>query len=320
MAGYFANGMTGAPTTVPIGLFAPCSTPRGTRDYVEALGQGAEERGFESVWVAEHVVGFDRPGRREVLAGERGTLDPFVLLSFLAAGTSSIRLGTGVTLISQRQPLFLAKETASVDWLSGGRLELGVGLGWISAEFEALQLRREDRAALADRNLELLRTLWTDEVSEYHSRGYDLNACRAYPKPVQGPHPPVHIGGHSDAALRRVARYGQGWYGFDLDVDAFCERLSALELALAVEGRSRSDVTVSVCPFLGPVDAGVVATYAKAGADRVIVFLPAETHDDLFPALDRLQPLTEVANKEGNVRSVANPAGNDVDGVVSGTT
>jgi probable F420-dependent oxidoreductase len=264
---------------VHVGLFVPASTPGATPTSLGALAGGAEARGFRSLWVPEHVIAFDREppaGRPRVLGGEAGTLDPFVLLGFLAAVTSTIRLGTGVTLVSQRQPLFAAKEAATVDHLSGGRLDLGVGVGWIRQEFEALGLRREDRGRLADRNLEIMRTLWVDDVSEYHSHGYDLGPSRAYPKPVQLPHPPVHVGGHSDAALQRVARYGQGWYAFDLDAGEFGARMHALDRVLADHGRARDELQVSVCPYLRPFDFDELRRYRDAGAGQVILLALAD--------------------------------------------
>lgn len=279
-----------------VGLFAPTATPVASRALLTALGPAAEERGFASLWVAEHVVTFDRDPTHSarVPGGESGTLDPFTALAFLAAVTSRIRLGTGVALISQRQPVFTAKEVASVDHLSGGRVDLGVGVGWIREEFTALGLRREDRGRLADRNLAVMRTLWADAVSEYHGDGYDLPPCRSYPKPVQRPHPPIHIGGHSDAALARVARAGQGWYAFGLDVVTFAERLAALERVLGEHDRSRAEIRVSVCPFRHPSDADAALRYRDAGADQVI--LPgavAVTESTLLPTLDELARVAE---------------------------
>ena len=182
--------------------------------------------------------------------------------------------------------MFAAKEAATVDYLSGGRLDLGVGVGWIRDEFTALQLRREDRGRLADRNLEIMRTLWVDDVSEYHDRGYDLAPSRAFPKPVQQPHPPIHVGGHSDAALRRVARYGQGWYAFNLDPLEFAERARALESVMRDHGRDVAELTVSVCPFARAVDIDVVHRYRDAGADQVIL-LGALDAESMLATLDR---------------------------------
>jgi probable F420-dependent oxidoreductase len=286
---------------VHVGLFAPSSTPGATPESLRELGTAAEERGFHSVWVPEHVIAFDRAPtvtRPAVLGGRSGVLDPFVTLGFLAACTTTLRLGTGVTLISQRQPVFTAKEAATVDYLSGGRLDLGVGVGWIAEEFTALQLRRQDRGSLADRNLEIMRTLWVDDISEYHDRGYDLAPSRAFPKPVQQPHPPIHVGGHSDAALRRVARYGQGWYAFNLGPEEFVERARALERVMSDHGRAFAELSVSVCPFLRAVDVDMVKQYRDAGADQVIVlgaFAPENTVETLDRvATEIVEPAREV--------------------------
>ena len=143
-----------------IGLFAPTAWPAATRESLRVLGSAAEERGFAAIWVPGHVAMFQSRATTTGY-GETGTFDPVVLLTYLAAHTSRIRLGTGVALISQRQPLFFAKEIASLDHLSGGRVDVGAGVGWIREEFQALGLRREDRGRMADRNLELLATLWT---------------------------------------------------------------------------------------------------------------------------------------------------------------
>ncbi|HQV58147.1 MAG TPA: LLM class F420-dependent oxidoreductase, partial [Ilumatobacteraceae bacterium] len=250
-----------------VGLFAPTAWPGMTAAALGALGPDAEARGFESLWVAEHVVTFDERSSGNAASG---TLDPFVALTALAAHTSTIRLGTGVTLVSQRQPLFLAKQVASLDQISCGRVDFGVGLGWIRQEFQALGLKRSDRALLADRCLAMLHTLWYDDVSTYSDEHFTLNACRAYPKPVQDPLP-IHVGGHSDAALRRVARFGHGWYAFDLDVQTFVQRRAALAVTMAEHGRSIDELQISVCPFRHPGDADAVRRYGEAGADRVIL-------------------------------------------------
>lgn len=270
--------------TPSVGLFAPTAWPGMTSAALGALGPEAEKRGFESLWVAEHVATFDE---RSSGAGESGTLDPFVALTVLAAKTSTIRLGTGVALVSQRNPLFLAKQVASLDQISGGRVELGAGLGWIRQEFEALGLKRSDRAPLADRCLGLLNTLWYDDVSTYSDDTFTLQPCRAYPKPVQQPLP-IHIGGHSDAALRRVARFGQGWYAFGLDLDTFVERRGALANVMADHGRSIDELTISVCPFRHPGDADAVRRYADAGAHRVILFAGDVTAADLPATLETM--------------------------------
>jgi probable F420-dependent oxidoreductase len=264
-------------SAVEVGLFAPSAWPAATRDSLRMLGPAAEERGFSAIWVPEHEATFEARARTTPY-GETGTFDPVVLLTYVAAHTSRIRLGTAVALISQRQPLFFAKEIASLDQLSGGRVE----------EFQALGLRREDRGRMADRNLELLRALWADPVSEYHGPGFDLPACRAYPKPVQQPHPPLYVGGYSDAALRRVARFGQGWYPFGIDVETFARRRSALEGFLRERDRKIDDVPVVVCPYRHPADYDAVRRYQDAGAAQVVLSAAQAGEEDLLGCLDAL--------------------------------
>jgi probable F420-dependent oxidoreductase len=273
-----------------IGLFAPSAWPNATRETLRILGSAAEERGFSAIWVPEHVATFE--SRAAITPyGETGTFDPLVLLTYIAAYTERIRLGTAVALISQRHPLFFAKEIASLDQLSGGRVDVGAGVGWIREEFQALGLRREDRGRIANRNLELLMTLWTDPVSEYHGPGFDLAPCRAYPKPVQQPHPPLYIGGYSDAALRRVARFGQGWFPFGVDIATFSERRTALEGFLRAEDRRIGDIRVVVCPYRHPQGYDAVCRYLDAGARQVVLNAAAADGATLLTHLDTLAEL-----------------------------
>jgi probable F420-dependent oxidoreductase len=282
--------------SVRIGLFAALSNPWATPSYLATLGRGADERGFHSVWVAEHVILFDEYASRYPYAadgkipagGEHGIFEPFTSLAFLAAHSERIRLGTGICLVPQRNPVYTAKEVAAVDWLSNGRVDFGVGIGWLAEEFRAVDAAFATRAAACRDYLEVMRTLWCDEVSEHHGEHYDLPACRQYPKPVQQPHPPIHFGGESDAALRRVADLGTGWYGFGLAPDEIPARLHRLQQLLTARGRSRADVEVSICPYLKPVDADAMKRYAQAGVDQLILLVFAGSPDQLAAELDRL--------------------------------
>ena len=204
--------------------------------YLRALGTAVEERGFDSIWVAEHVVLFDEYASRYPYANdgripvrpESGILDPFAALSYLAAVTTRVRLGTGICLVPQRNPVYTAKEVATVDWLSGGRFDLGIGVGWLAEEFAALGVPFDRRGSRCRAYIDVMKTLWADPISEYSGEFYELAPTRQYPKPVQQPHPPIHFGGESDAALRRVADLGQGWYGFGLEPGEVKERISRL--------------------------------------------------------------------------------------------
>ena len=263
-----------------LGVFLPFATPLADGAFLRAVGESAEAAGFDSLWVAEHVVLFDEYASRYPYSadgripagGKSGILEPFGALTYLAACTSRIRLGTGICLVPQRNPVYTAKEAASVDWLSGGRLDLGVGVGWLEEEFRAVGVPFARRGERTVSYLEVMKRLWCDDVSEYKDEFYELPACRQYPKPVQQPHPPIHFGGESDAALRRVAQIGQGWYGFNLEPDQLAERLRALDRFLAARGRSRAEVLITVSPYLREMTPKKLEAYHAAGAQQLILF------------------------------------------------
>ena len=279
-----------------LGLFAPLANPIATPEFVEALGRETDAAGFDSLWVAEHVVLFDEyassypyseDGRIPV-GTDSGFLDPFPAITYLAAVTENIRLGTGICLVPQRNPVYTAKEVATADWLSGGRIDFGVGVGWLAEEFAAVDTPFERRAARCRSYLEVCRTLWCDEVSQHEDEFYTLAPCRQFPKPVQDPHPPILFGGESEAALRRVADIGQGWYGFNLLPAEFRERLGRLEELLAKNGRSISDVELYVSPYLKGCDEAVLEGFREAGVDQVILPLFVRDVDDLKRSIETL--------------------------------
>jgi probable F420-dependent oxidoreductase len=279
-----------------IGLFAPLGNPYATPEFVTAMATGAEERGFHSVWVAEHVVLFDDYASKYPYAadgkipagGESGILEPFTALAFMAAVTSRIRLGTGICLVPQRNPVYTAKEVTGVDWLSNGRLDFGIGVGWLKEEFDACNVDFARRGDRTREYIEVMKRLWQDPVSEHHGEFYDMPALRQYPKPVQQPHPPIHIGGESDAALRRVADFGQGWYGFNRLPDEVPEALGRLDKFLADAGRTRDEIEISICPYLKGSGTDLVKQYEDAGVDQVIFLTFAFDIDGLQSTLDSL--------------------------------
>ena len=279
-----------------IGVFSGFASPVATPEYIKAFARGAEERGFAEIWVAEHVVLFDEhqsaypydASGRFPITGDAGLLDPFPTLGLLAAVTERIRIGTGICLVPQRNPVYTAKEVATTDWLSNGRLDFGVGVGWLAEEFAALDAAFEHRGSRTVEYLEVMKSLWCDEVSSYQGRFYSLPECRQYPKPVQSPHPPIYFGGESDAALRRVARIGEGWYGFGLAPDATAERVKQLEQLLAEAGRSRADVDVVISPYLQATTRDDVARYAEAGVDQLVILAPARDTASVPATLDHL--------------------------------
>jgi probable F420-dependent oxidoreductase len=281
-----------------IGLFLPLTALNANAEFLRLLGPAAEERGFESIWAAEHVVLFDdyesrypySPEGKFPGGGDTGLLDPLTALTYLAAVTDRIRLGTGICLIPQRNPVYTAKCVADLDVLSGGRVEFGVGIGWLREEFEALNVPWTERGRRADEYLQVMRSLWTEETSTFDGDLYQLTACRMYPKPIQSPHPPVLVGGESDAAMRRVARFGQGWFTFNRTPEQFPEVLERLDGQLAAVGRSRKDADFSLtaCPYFNPITPESLEGYRAAGVDRVIAVALAFGPDDLLATLDRL--------------------------------
>jgi probable F420-dependent oxidoreductase len=279
-----------------IGVFLPLGHPGSDRAYVAAAGRRAEELGFHSLWVAEHVVLFDDYASRYPYAEDgripvrkdAGLLAPFTSLAFLAAVTERIRLGTGICLVPQRNPLYTAREAADVDVLSDGRLDLGVGVGWLAEEFQALGVPFERRGDRCRSYLQVMKSLWCDELSEYSDEFYTLPACRQFPKPIQQPHPPIHFGGESDAALRRVADVGDGWYGFSLDPAGLEERMTHLRRLCVARGRSTSDIEISVSPYLRSFDPATLEAYQAAGAHQVILPVFGRTQDEILGRLDGL--------------------------------
>ena len=284
-------------------IWLPTASPFATPELLAAVGREAEARGVHGIWVGEHVVTFEHYASRYPYAENgqapippgSGLLEPFTTLAYLAAVTTSVRLGTAMCLLPQRNPVYTAKEVATVDWLSGGRVDLGVGVGWLREEFEAVDVAWERRGDRTDEYLGVLHSLWCDDPSSFAGTHYTLPVCNFHPKPVQDPHPPIHIGGESDAAMRRAARAGSGWHTFNRAPDDLPGAVARLESLLEEQGRARADVTVTVCPYFKPLDASITERYAEAGADAVSALLFAMAAEDVPAAFEALDPCIERA-------------------------
>jgi len=267
-------------------------------DYIVEASQLLDEAGLHSLWLPEHVMFFPAYASRYPysddgrLAGNpKGLIDPFAALTFVAAHTRRIRLGTGICLVPQRQPIYTARLVADLDYLSRGRVDFGIGIGWLEEEFAALGVDFSTRAARCTEYVAAMKALWTQDVAEFHGQTIDISPCYFNPKPVQKPHPPILVGGESDAALRRVATLGDGWYGFDLDPDALRSRLAQLDALLARHGRRRADIAVFVCPNRHRITPESLAAYRDCGIDQLIAPLFARGMDDLKRRVDRLLDL-----------------------------
>lgn len=280
-----------------IGLFLGAFVPPMTPAFLATAARAAEARGFHSIWVGEHVVLFDQYAKEYPYAetgefpasGEAGMAEPFTTLAWLAGQTSTIRLGTGVILVPQRNPLYTAKEVANVDWLSGGRFDFGIGVGWQREEFEALQVPWERRGARNDEYIELMRRLWMDAESVHDGEFWKLAPSRAFPKPVQQPHPPIHVGGESDVAIRRVVRLGADWLPFNVSPEKLVERRAALAALLEGSGRSIDDVHITASPNRDSARPELASAFAEAGADQLLVHLRRKvTVETVEGAVDEL--------------------------------
>lgn len=225
------------------------------RDVIDAVAVAAEEAGFSTLWAGEHVVMVDRSASRYPYAPDgqiavppdADWLDPMIALSFAAAATRKIRLATGVLLLPEHNPVMLAKQAASLDRLSHGRLTLGIGVGWSAEEFGALGIPFERRGARADEYLEAMRTVWRQDPASFSGEFLRFADIRVNPKPVRHGRIPIVVGGNSDAALRRAARTADGWYGFNLaDAVSASERITRLRALCETAGRALSEIEIAV--------------------------------------------------------------------------
>jgi probable F420-dependent oxidoreductase len=233
---------------------------------VGGIAELAEESGWESVWTGEHYVLPDPP--QTTFPSDTVMLDPFVALGMAAARTHELLLGTGVTVVPMHQPLALAKRVATVDRVSGGRFLLGVGAGYLEPEFQALGAPFDHRGDRTLEYLDAMIALWTEDNADFHGKFISFSGVRAEPRPVRLPAPPIHFGGHTPAALRRAVQRGQGWYGFDLDIEQ--TRSCVAQLAGA-----ELEISVTPSPRV-PINAENVARYAELGVTRLIVLPPSD--------------------------------------------
>jgi probable F420-dependent oxidoreductase len=285
-----------------IGVFATFMSPLATPPMIRDFGRRAEEIGLDSIWMGEHVVLFDRntfgypsskDGRIPVPDGG-GMLDVTATFGFLAAATRTLRFGTGVALVPQRNPIYTAKEICTLDWLTEGRIDFGIGVGWNKEEVEACGYRWEDRGARCDEFLEVMRRLWTEPVVDFAGKWVKFETARLDPKPIQKPHVPIIVGGYADAAMRRAVRFGAGWYGFNRDPEGVREMLGKLDAAFAQAGRKRGpEFEIIVTPPLSmPIDA--MAAYAELGVHRLVVNLGSQRPDRITARMTEIEALVRM--------------------------
>ena len=263
------------------GLSFATAGPFANPDLFETLVLTAEEVGMESIWAVEHVVlpqGFqskypyNKDGRFP--GGEKAPIpDPVVALSYAAAMTKNIRLATGVMILPQRNPLYVAKEWASLDVLSRGRAMMGIGIGWLKEEMEVVGVPFKERAARTEESVRAVRSLWKDEPEAFEGKYFNWGPLHSNPKPVQKPGVPIIVGGNVEGAARRAARVGDGFFPASGSMNALPTLLDAMRDECAKLGRKPEEIELTVAP--GKIDPGKVSRYEDIGASRLMISPPA---------------------------------------------
>jgi probable F420-dependent oxidoreductase len=283
------------------------------RTTIEAVGRMADELGFDSVWCNDHLAipsAPDGAGAQPAYAAAYGEqrrqniYEPLIVLAYLAAVTRRVLLGTSVYLLALRNPVLAAKQAVSLDRLCEGRLVLGVGVGWLEGEFAALGVPYRQRGSRTDEAIAVLKALCDQDSAEFQGRHHSFSGVEFLPKPVQRPHPPLWIGGRSDAALRRAARAGDAWHPSHLTVDELRRQIPDLRAECERAGRSADEVAVATRRKLvltgSPTDAepervlqgdagAIAATVAElehVGVAHLIVELPGSSEGELLENLD----------------------------------
>ena len=257
-----------------------------------ALGRALEERGFESLWVPEHT---HIPTSRKTPSPTGGALlrayydiyDPFIALNTAAAVTTNLKIGTGVCLVTQRDPIVTAKMVSSLDQVSNGRFLFGVGNGWNQDEIENHGTDFRTRHKLARERVEAMQTIWTQDEPEYHGELVNIEKMNQWPKPVQKPHPPIIVGGAFPYAARRAIRYGNGWIprADRLAKDGVGVLIERFRHMATEAGRDPQSLPITI--FRVPDDLAQLRFCQSIDVDRVVFSLPAAKPDTIMPILDR---------------------------------
>ena len=266
------------------------------------LGQALEARGFESMWAPEHShIPTSRrspfPSGGDLPKQYYDVMDPFVTLTAAAVATKTLKVGTGVCLVNQRDPIQTAKLVASIDQVSGGRFLFGIGVGWNAEEMEDHGTKFETRALLVRERIEAMKEIWTKTKAEYHGELVNFPEMMTWPKPVQKPHPPVIVGGAFPHAARRAVRYGDGWIplagrmGKDSDVFTTVPKFRDM-----LKEAGRDPATYPITLFGCTEDGDLLKRYRDLGIVRACVGVPAAKGDQVLPILDRWAALIKQVN------------------------
>jgi probable F420-dependent oxidoreductase len=257
------------------------------------VAQKAEALGFDSLWLGEHPVipvhsSSSAPGTSggSIPAFYSRLVDPFVALARASAVTTRLKLGTGITLVPERNPLLLAKEVATLDYFSQGRFLFGIGAGWNKEETEIMGGNFAHRWTQTREAIEAMKALWANEAAEYHGIYYDFPLVRSFPRPVQQPHPPIFLGGVAQQVFKRIVAYGNGWMPTRSTPELIRQGRAVLN-ELAVEA-GRDPKSITVLAYIAPAERAVLQSLAEAGADTAVVRLEGESEAAALAQLEQL--------------------------------
>jgi probable F420-dependent oxidoreductase len=263
---------------------------------VAELARALEDRGFDSLFVPEHThIPLSRktpfPTGGELPKRYSHTHDPFVALAFAAAVTKKLKVGTGICLVPQHEPIATAKAIASLDQLSGGRFIFGIGGGWNEDEMENHGARYKTRFKQMREHVLAMKELWTKEEASFHGEFVNFDPAWSWPKPVQRPHPPILLGGETDYTLKRVVDYCDGW--FPRPRSGFEAATARDRLTRMAEQAKRDPATLTITVFGAPADAAALASYEKAGIQDALLAIPDLGRDEILRHLDTIAPLAK---------------------------
>jgi probable F420-dependent oxidoreductase len=260
---------------------------------VAVVARQAEALGFDSLWVGEHPImpvhsTSPFPGSPDGRIPDTYSwfVDPFVALARASGVTTTLKLGTGITLVPERHPLLLAKEIATLDYFSGGRFLFGIGAGWNKEETEILGGNFAHRWTQTREAIEAMKALWANEAAEYHGRYYNFPPVRSFPRPVQQPHPPIFLGGSAQQVFKRTVEYGNGWMPTRSTPELIKQGRAVLN-ELAVEA-GRDPSSIEVMAYIAPADRARLQALAEAGADSAVMLLAKESEAAALAELEQI--------------------------------
>ncbi|HEX2940407.1 MAG TPA: LLM class F420-dependent oxidoreductase [Rhodopila sp.] len=265
------------------------------------LGQALEQRGFESLWAPEHShIPLSRkspfPGGGDLPKKYYDAMDPFVTLTAAAVATTTLKVGTGVCLVAQRDPIQTAKLVASIDQVSGGRFLFGVGNGWNQDELEDHGVKFADRHKVARERIEAMKAIWTQSKPEYHGEFVNFDPMMTWPKPVQKPHPPVIVGGAFPYSARRAIRYGDGWIpqASRKGYSEIAELIPEFRKMANEAGRNPDEIAITV--WFPKRDVDLMKRYADMGVERIVFNVESEGRDKALPVIDEIAAFMQKVN------------------------